>query len=208
MSQINEKHIHISGSRSFWVFKRIFDIVISIFLMPALFLTYVLLLIFNNFFNRGPVFFTQYRMGKDCNRFKAIKFRSMISSDYIIREYDDPIEIDRITPLGNFLRKARLDELPQIINVFKGEMSLIGPRPDYYEHALMFVENIPGYRDRHIIRPGISGLSQIRLGYAEGIKATQKKSTIDMFYIKNASFTLDFRIVLATIFTIFMGRGI
>ena len=115
-------------------------------------------------------------MGKNCSVFSAIKFRTMAPVKEITRKYDDPIETHRITAFGKILRKSRIDELPQILNVLKGEMSLIGPRPDYYIHALEYLKNVKGYRERHIIRPGITGLSQIRLGYAEGLEATAKKS--------------------------------
>ena len=125
----------------------------------------------------------------------------------ITRKYDDPIETNRITPLGHFLRKARIDELPQILNVLKGEMSLIGPRPDYFPHALEYLKNVEGYRERHTIRPGITGLSQIRLGYAEGIKATRKKSEIDLFYINNVGYILEFKIFFGTILTVLKGLG-
>ena len=129
----------------------------------------------------------------------------MLNVNEIQRRFNDPIEQNRITPIGRILRKFRIDELPQIINVLKGDMSLIGPRPDYYEHALVFTKKIRGYRSRHIIRPGISGLSQIRLGYAVGVEATRNKALIDIFYIKNAGFKLDTKIVFGTILTVLRG---
>ena len=116
--------------------------------------------------------------------------------------------MERITKLGHTLRSLRLDELPQILNVIKGDMSLIGPRPDYYDHALVFIKNIPDYKARHLIRPGISGLSQIRLGYAVGINETKKKSKIDIYYIENTNFYMEFRIFFGTIITIFKRVGI
>ena len=100
-------------------------------------------------------------MGKNCEYFFAIKFRTMTNVKEITRKYDDPIETNRITPLGKILRKVRIDELPQILYVLKGDMSLIGPRPDYYVHALEYLKNVEGYRERLAIRPGITGLSQI-----------------------------------------------
>jgi lipopolysaccharide/colanic/teichoic acid biosynthesis glycosyltransferase len=118
------------------------------------------------------------------------------------RKYSDPLELDRITSLGHLLRKIKLDELPQIINVIKGDMSLIGPRPDYYEHAVEFLAHIPSYKHRHSVKPGISGLSQIRLGYAEGLNATIKKTKIDIFYIKNTTIILELKIFIGTIFVI------
>ena len=194
-------------SNTYWIVKRIIDVLISLSLIPVMLILVFMLIIFNRFFNKGSIFFYQYRMGKNCNRFTAIKFRSMQEIDIIYRKHDEPLEYDRITPLGKFLRASRLDELPQIINVLKGEMSLIGPRPDYYEHALIYVRDIPGYRLRYKIRPGISGLSQIRLGYAEGIAATKLKSTIDNYYIQNASLKLDIKIFFGTIITIFNRVG-
>ncbi|MDB4209231.1 sugar transferase, partial [Amylibacter sp.] len=128
--------------------------------------------------------------------------------DRIERKYNDPVEVNRITRFGNVLRKSRLDELPQIINVLKGEMSLIGPRPDYFDHALIFLETIEEYRWRHIIRPGISGLAQIRLGYAQGLDATRKKVQVDLYYIKNVSFSLDTKILINTIITVFRRMGV
>jgi len=146
-------------------------------------------------------------MGKNCTIFSAIKFRTMVSVKEITRSYDDPIEINRITSFGKILRKSRIDELPQIINVLKGEMSLIGPRPDYYIHALEYLKNVKGYRERHNIRPGITGLSQIRLGYAEGLEATAKKASVDNYYIQNVNYIIELKIIGNTIITIIRGMG-
>ncbi len=195
----------ISKNHNFWRFKRIFDLTICILLLPILLSVIVIILFLNLFYNKGSVFFVQKRMGKSCMPFYALKFRTMVDIEEINRKYSDPLELDRITSLGRVLRKVKIDELPQIINVLKGDMSLIGPRPDYYEHALLFLDNISDYRLRHEIKPGISGLSQIRLGYAEGLVATKKKSKIDIFYIKNANFYLDIKIFFGTILIILKG---
>lgn len=144
-------------------------------------------------------------MGKDCKPFHAIKFRTMTKLDSVVRKYYEPLEQNRITRLGHILRKTKIDELPQILNVIRGDMSLIGPRPDYYDHALSFLEHVPYYRLRHSIRPGITGLSQIRLGYAEGLIATRKKSKIDIFYIENMCISLDLKIFIGTIVIILNG---
>jgi lipopolysaccharide/colanic/teichoic acid biosynthesis glycosyltransferase len=200
--------IIISGNNYFWISKRFFDIFICLLLFPLLLIITIALYFLNIFYNKGAIFFVQKRMGKNCKAFNALKFRTMVDTIEINRKHSDPLEYHRITSLGRILRKLRIDELPQILNVIKGDMSLIGPRPDYYDHALLFVESIPGYNLRHVIRPGISGLSQIRLGYAEGIEATKKKSKVDRFYIENANFYLDLKIFLGTIYTIFMGRGL
>ena len=198
---------HTNGNKLFWINKRIFDISLCILLLPVLLTISIILLFFNYFFNSGSLFFIQDRMGKNCDVFSAIKFRTMTPIKEITRKHDDPIEINRITSLGKILRKIRIDELPQILNVLKGEMSMIGPRPDYYIHALEFLKNIEGYRERHIIRPGITGLSQIRLGYIEGVEATKKKVAIDNYYIQNVGYIIELKIIINTILVIIRGLG-
>ena len=194
-------------NKLFRINKRIFDIVISLFLLPLLLTIGIILLVLNLFFNQGRLLFIQKRMGKNCEIFFAIKFRTMTHVKQITRKYDDPIETNRITPLGKVLRKMRIDELPQILNVLKGDMSLIGPRPDYYIHALEYLKNVEGYRERHTIRPGITGLSQIRLGYVETLEATSKKTSIDNYYIENLGYMIELKIILNTIFIIIKGMG-
>ena len=195
------------GNKLFWINKRMFDLSVCILLLPLLFIISIILLIINIPFNSGSLFFIQDRMGKNCSVFSAIKYRTMVPVKEITRKYDDPIEENRITSFGKILRKSRIDELPQILNVLKGEMSLIGPRPDYYLHALEYMKNVKGYRERHIIRPGITGLSQIRLGYAEGLEATAKKASIDNYYIQNVNYIIELKIIGNTIITIIRGMG-
>lgn len=194
-------------NKLFWINKRVFDIFISILLLPLLILCSCFLLVLNLFFNPGSLFFIQERMGKNCCSFYAIKFRTMVPVEKITRQYDDPIELERIKPFGKFIRKFRLDELPQIVNILKGDMSLVGPRPDYYSHALEFLKKVDGYRKRHDIRPGITGLSQIRLGYAEGLKATADKVNVDNYYIQNAGYVIELKIISNTMLTIIKGLG-
>jgi lipopolysaccharide/colanic/teichoic acid biosynthesis glycosyltransferase len=198
---------HLSGNKLFWINKRLFDVTVCLLLIPLLIITSIIILLINYFFNSGNLFFIQHRMGKGCVAFPTIKFRSMKPVKEITRKYDEPIEVSRITSFGNILRKSRIDELPQILNVLKGEMSLIGPRPDYYVHAVEYLKNVKGYRERHIIRPGITGLSQIRLGYAEGLEATAKKVSVDNYYIQNVSYITEFKIVVNTLIIIIRGMG-
>jgi lipopolysaccharide/colanic/teichoic acid biosynthesis glycosyltransferase len=198
---------YLYEKKLFWINKRIFDISFCILLLPLFFIIAITLLVFNLFFNPGRLFFIQKRMGKNCEFFLIIKFRTMSHIKEITRKYDEPIETNRITPLGRVLRKARIDELPQILNVLKGDMSLIGPRPDYYIHALEYLRNVEGYRERHTIRPGITGLSQVRLGYAESLEATLNKVSIDNYYIKNIGYIIDFKILVNTIFIVLRGFG-
>ena len=198
---------HTNGNKLFWINKRIFDISVSLLLLPLLFIIIIILPFINYFSNSGRLFFIQERMGKNCEVFHAIKFRTMVPVKEITRKYDDPIETNRITFFGKFLRKSRIDELPQILNVLKGDMSLVGPRPDYYIHALEYLKSVKGYRGRHDIRPGITGLSQIRLGYAEGLEATAKKVSIDNYYIQNVGYIIELKIIVNTIITIIRGIG-
>jgi lipopolysaccharide/colanic/teichoic acid biosynthesis glycosyltransferase len=201
----NTQHIH--RNKLFWINKRMFDIVLCLLLLPLLFMTAIVLLALNEFFNSGRLFFIQKRMGKDCEFFFVIKFRTMTHINEIARKYNEPIETNRITPLGRILRKMRIDELPQILNVLKGDMSLIGPRPDYYIHALEYLKDVKGYRERHAIRPGITGLSQIRLGYVESLEATTKKAFVDNYYIQNVGYIIELKIIISTIWIIIGGLG-
>lgn len=198
----------IGGSRLFWAAKRGIDVGFSLLFLPVVLFVALCLALLNPAFNRGPVFFHQKRMGQHCASFTAIKFRTMTTADAISRGPDDPLETSRITLLGNFLRKSRIDELPQILNVLKGEMSLIGPRPDYLIHAEYYLSTVPGYRQRHCIRPGISGLAQTYLGYAEGVNATRNKVQKDLIYIRRASFNMELWIFWETLRTVFGRLGL
>jgi lipopolysaccharide/colanic/teichoic acid biosynthesis glycosyltransferase len=188
--------------------KRGFDLgFATLVLLPATLITALVLVVVNPVHNPGPLLYWQKRMGHGCRPFKAVKFRTMTVTGRARRGPDDPVERDRITRLGNWLRRTRFDELPQILNVYRGEMSLIGPRPDCFRHALHFKRVIPEYRHRHAIRPGISGLAQIELGYAEATEATVRKTRADLAYIRHAGFRLDMWIVWQTILTVAGGRG-
>lgn len=197
----------VGGSAAFWATKRCVDICVGVVLLPVVAGVALLLLILNPFFNAGPVFFVQPRMGRDCKPFAAYKFRSMTAPTGTKRGHDAPLEVDRITPLGALLRRTRLDEIPQAINILRGEMSLIGPRPDFFSHARIYLRTIPEYRDRHHVRPGITGLAQVTQGYAEGVEATREKTRLDIEYIESAGFRLDFKLLWMTALTILRGQG-
>jgi len=200
-------YLRTNRKKFFWINKRLFDLVISIFLLPLLFIISIFLLFLNPLYNPGRLVFVQERMGINCENFFAIKFRTMSPIKEITRKYDEPIELDRITPLGNILRRMRIDELPQILNVLKGEMSLIGPRPDYYVHALEYLKNVEGYTERHAIRPGITGLSQVSLGYVDNLETISKKVSIDNYYIQNVGYINELKIIYSTLLVIIRGRG-
>lgn len=199
------------GNSSARVYARIgkpaIDVLVSVALLPLLVVCALVLLCLNPFFNRGPLFYVQPRMGRDCAAFAAIKFRTMALSARVMRRADEPLERHRITPLGRLLRKSRIDELPQIINVLRGEMSLIGPRPDFFHHARRYMRSVPGYRRRHAVRPGISGLAQTDLGYVDTNEGMVRKVALDLRYVDEVSLGLDLRVFWRTLVTVFCGRG-
>ena len=188
--------------------KRAFDLGFStLVLLPATLIVALVLLVVNPILNPGPLIYAQKRMGRGCRPFRAYKFRTMDVRPRGVRGADDPVELDRIPPLGAWLRRSRFDELPQILNVYRGDMSLIGPRPDYFRHALRYANTIPGYRARHQVRPGISGLAQVRHGYAAGRSATLLKTKADLEYIGNPGLGMDLWIFWRTIVTVCRMRG-
>lgn len=155
----------------------------------------------------GSVLFVQQRVGQGGKLFNMYKFRSMIPTSEAGGAKMATVGDTRITKFGSFIRKMRLDELPQFINVLKGEMSLIGPRPEQASFVAKFSQEIPFYAYRHIVRPGISGWAQVMHGYAGNSDETRIKLEHDFFYIKNFSFSLDFLIVIKTIQTMLTGFG-
>ncbi len=196
-----------SPGRLFAAGKRAFDVTVAILALPAVGVAAALLLLLNPISNPGPLFFSQPRMGRNCKRFTMVKFRTMSEEAGTARGPDDPVEEDRITPLGRVLRRARLDELPQFFNVLRGDMSLIGPRPDAWDHAIHYLDSVPGYRARHTVRPGITGLAQVDGGYAEGILATVEKTRADLAYIDGMSLRMEAYILLRTVQVVFTGKG-
>ena len=196
----------VGGSGLFWRVKAVADVAGALLLLPLFAVLGALLLVLNPAFNPGPLFYRQTRMGMGQVPFTTLKFRTMRVA-MAERGPADPVEVDRITPLGGLLRRTGLDEVPQAINVLRGEMSLIGPRPDCLHHARVFLSEIPEYRLRFRVRPGLSGLAQVRLGYAVGTDATRAKAQADLDYIARAGFALDAHIVWRTVLTVLGGGG-
>lgn len=191
----------------FWAAKRGFDIALGLALLPLLALVALALLLLNPAFNRGPLFYTHARMGQGLVPFTMVKFRSMTAAAEIARGANDPVEAHRITRLGGLLRTLRLDELPQVLNVLRGEMSLIGPRPDYAPHALAHAQTLRGYEQRYRVRPGISGLAQVRQGYTHDKTGARGKLRYDLRYIRHAGFRMETYILLRTLRTVLTGFG-
>jgi sugar transferase (PEP-CTERM system associated) len=195
-------------SRFLVIYKRLASIIVSIIglLLSLPLLPFVALAI--KLTSSGPLFYMQRRVGRDGTLFHCYKFRTMRAD----AEADvgatwaadnDP----RITQVGKFFRKARLDEIPQLWNVLKGDMSLIGPRPERPEFVDWLATEIPFYRLRNTIRPGITGWAQIRYEYGNSVEDAKEKLQYDLFYIKNMSPGLDLLIFLQTIKIILLGRG-
>ena len=188
--------------------KRGLDIVSALLgLFLALIFGGVLLLL-NPFFNPGPLLFKQQRMGMWGRPFTMWKFRSMTAAaDGAERDPTSPLEVDRITPLGQFIRRSRIDELPNFWSVLSGEMALVGPRPDVWEHAKWFSQNIRYYKYRVRVRPGITGLAQIRGGYADEVISISRKARYDYHYIRHGSAMLELYIILRTVSVMIFGTG-
>jgi lipopolysaccharide/colanic/teichoic acid biosynthesis glycosyltransferase len=155
-----------------------------------------------------PIFYSQSRLGKGGSLFKIRKFRTMqhnaeADGKARLASENDP----RVTRVGNFLRKTRLDELPQFWNVVRGEMSLVGPRAERPELVAEFQRQIPFYRARLLVKPGLTGWAQINYGYVATITETAVKLEYDLYYIKHRTLMMDIQIVLRTIGTVVRGAG-
>jgi len=152
----------------------------------------------------GPVFFLHERIGKDGRKFSLVKFRTM---DTVVPSRSEWVRDngDRITKLGRWLRKYRLDELPQLFNVLMGHMNVIGPRPHPASNYHLFMRNIPFYAFRATVRPGITGWAQVRYGYANDLQEEIEKMRYDMYYIKYHSVRLDVEIIVRTMAVIVLG---
>ncbi len=157
---------------------------------------------------KHPAFFSQERMGKDGKNYRMYKFRSMIVN---AEKISGPVwagENDRrITRIGNFIRKTRIDEIPQLWNVLKGEMSFVGPRPEREHFVKQLEKTIPYYRQRLTVKPGMTGWAQVSYGYGASEDDAKEKLNYDLFYIKNMSFLMDIMIVLKTVKIVIFGKG-
>ena len=158
--------------------------------------------------SKGPVFFKQVRLGKNNEKFTLIKFRTMIENAEI---ETGPVWTDkkdpRITFVGKWLRRFYLDEVPQLFNVLKGEMSIIGPRPERPYFAEQLVKKYPSYLDRLSVKPGLTGWAQINQSYDISIEDVGQKLKYDFYYIENLNFIFDLQIMIKTILVVLLGKG-
>ena len=198
-------------------FKQAMDWLVALPALVAMLPLFALVAVAIRIDSPGPVFFVQERMGYRGRPFRVIKFRTMRNGDdrktpregtstgvesFITRENDR-----RITRLGRFLRRTRIDELPQVFNILKGEMSWIGPRPEASQLSEWYEAEIPFYRYRHVVRPGITGWAQVNQGHVAEIEDIRTKLQYDFYYIRNFSLWLDILIIMKTAKTVFTGFG-
>ena len=188
--------------------KRAFDLVCSgailVVSLPVMFLTALAIYIED----RSPIFYEQERVGKNGDSFKVLKFRSMYNDAEKGGKPQWAAQNDpRVTRVGNIIRKCRIDELPQVFNVFKGEMSFVGPRPERPYFVEQLAEQVPYYNVRHSIKPGITGWAQVRYGYGASVDDAVQKLQYDLYYVKNNSLFLDLLILIDTLKVVMGSHG-
>lgn len=199
-SRSNQNRLYLIMVRGFEILFSVLGLLLGCFLLP-------IVCIGNLISNKGPLFYTQERVGKNGIPFRIYKLRSMI----INAEQDGAVFAKandvRVTPFGKFLRRSRIDEFPQFINVLKGDMAVIGPRPERQVFVKEISEKMPFYEIRHIIKPGLTGWAQVNYSYGENIEDSMVKLQYDLYYIKHRSIFLDVNIIFKTLSTVLFFRG-
>jgi exopolysaccharide biosynthesis polyprenyl glycosylphosphotransferase len=199
-SRSNQNKLYLTIVRIIEIVLALLGIAFGTLLLPFVFIG-------NAIANRGRLFYRQKRVGKDGVVFDILKFRTMVSNAEADGAVFTTVNDSRITLFGKFLRKSRIDEIPQCINILKGDMAVIGPRPERPNFVKEIAERMPFYETRHIIKPGLTGWAQVNYSYGETIEDSLLKLQYDLYYIKHRSFYLDLNIALKTITTVLFYRG-
>lgn len=199
-SRSNQNHFYLLMVRMFELCFSIVGIALGIALLP-------LILIGNAFGNRGPLFYSQKRVGRNGKVFKIVKFRTMVTNAEQDGARFATSKDHRITKFGQFLRKTRIDEFPQFFNILKGEMGIIGPRPERPVFVQKIAELMPFYETRHVIKPGLTGWAQVNYSYGATLEDSLVKLQYDLYYIKHRSIFIDINILIKTFSTVLFYRG-
>ncbi|MFC4739552.1 sugar transferase [Flavobacterium ponti] len=199
-SRSNQNKFYLTVTRFIDILFSLIGISIGLLISP-------ILLFFNLLWNRGPFFYTQERVGKNNINFTIYKLRTMVKDAEKHGAVFATTNDSRITPFGKFLRKTRLDEFPQFINILKGDMSIVGPRPERPIFVKQIAEKLPFYQTRHVIKPGLTGWAQVNHAYTDTIDDALIKLQYDLFYIKHRSVFLDINVLIKTIGTVLFYKG-
>lgn len=200
-SGFDQSFLRVFGKRSFDLAA---SIVLAIIALPIMLVTALIIYLED----RGPIFYKQERVGKDGKTYMVLKFRSMRNNAETAGQPQWATQNDpRTTRIGAIIRKLRIDELPQVINVLKGEMSFVGPRPERPYFVKQLCEQIPFYDVRHTVKPGITGMAQVRYPYGASVADAVQKLQYDLYYVKNNSLFLDILILIDTIQVVLLGKG-
>ena len=199
-SRSNQNHFYLIMVRIFEIMISLAGLLIGIIILP-------LILVGNLFGNRGKLFYTQERVGKNGKFFNIVKYRTMVKNAEEEGAVFATTNDSRVTPFGKIMRKSRMDEIPQFINILKGDMAVIGPRPERPVFVNEIAEVMPFYETRHVIKPGLTGWAQVNYSYGETIDDSLIKLQYDLYYIKHRSIFLDVNIIFKTLSTVLLYRG-
>ena len=205
---LHQKAFSILSNAGPKITKRLFDIIFSAIGLVALIPLFMIVASFIKIESKGPILYKQSRVGLFNREFRVVKFRSMTIDAEADGAQWATRNDGRVTKVGKFIRKTRIDELPQLVNVLSGKMSLIGPRPEREIFINELEREIPYYRFRHSVRPGITGLAQVKYPYGSSLEDAQWKHRYDLHYIKHQNAWMDVKIIFLTIKTILFARGL
>jgi lipopolysaccharide/colanic/teichoic acid biosynthesis glycosyltransferase len=198
----------LEGQTTLPISRTLFDYSVSLICLIMLLPVIILLAIAIRISGKGPIFYTQRRVGRFGKTFSIYKFRSLYPGNeegiFLLSSRDDP----RITPIGRFMRNHKLDEIPNFINVLKGQMSIIGPRPEQQYYIDQIINRVPEYKLLQSISPGITSWGQVKYGYASNVEEMVERLNYDLFYLKNKSVWFDLKILIYTLIFIIKGKGV